>query len=127
MPRTYKPKNSTIPAKFQVNFITALDQRTDIAKALRRSYEYIIADLGGAEQVGHVKNALIQRFCWLEKILEDLETGMATGALSKSDVIAKWIQAVNSLSGLAKVLGIERSKAKSAWNVIDLEEAPNES
>ena len=52
-----------------------------------------------------MKNVLVERFVWLQAILESLEQEMAKGQVDKLGV---WIQAVNSLSGLAKTLGIER-------------------
>ena len=113
MPRKAKLKQP--PAKFKAGFLSELDGRTDLARALRANYQEIVDDVGGSAEVGHVKGALIERFCWLEAILQDIEQGMACGELSKTDAIGRWIQAVNSMSGLAKVLGIERKQ-----KVVDL-------
>ena len=75
---------------------------------LKANRDEIVADIGGETELSHVKSALIERFCWLEAILQDLEIGMAGGEIAKADALSKWIQGVNSLSGLAKVLGVER-------------------
>ena len=40
---------------------------------------------------------------------------MAQGQIDKSEALGKWIQAVNSLSGLAKVLGVERKARSMPW------------
>jgi hypothetical protein len=116
MPRIYKPKTSrknanhkptTLPVKFKPGFLSLLDGRTDLAKGLRANRDAIVADAGGPEEIGHVKNALVERFVWLEALLQSIEQEMANGAIDKLGV---WIQAVNSLSGLAKTLGIERQQ-----------------
>jgi hypothetical protein len=113
MPRKYQPKTdrknghrkpTSVPAKFKPGFLSTLDRRTDLAKALRANRDAIVRDVGGQEDVGHVKNALVERFCWLECVLQTIEQEMAGGNVDRLGV---WIQATNSLSGLAKVLGIE--------------------
>jgi hypothetical protein len=94
-----------------------LDKRTDLARALRANYDDIVLDIGGPADVGHVKAALIERFVWLEAILQTLEHEMAQGKIDKSEALGKWIQAVNSLSGLAKVLGVDRKARSMPWLV----------
>src|SRR5262249_24872825 len=70
MPRTYvkrcpdrkdhvSPKPQEVPAKFRTGFLAELDGRTDLAKALRANYDAIVADVGGKDDVGHVKAALV--------------------------------------------------------------------
>jgi hypothetical protein len=100
-------KPTTLPKKFQPGFLTTLDARTNIAKALRANRDEIVTDLGGLAEIGHIKLSLVERLCWLETVLQMLEDQMAGGAIDKLGV---WIQAVNSLSGLAKVLGVERQQ-----------------
>jgi hypothetical protein len=133
MPRRYVPKTDrknnshkvqSLPEKFRAGFLAALDGRTDLAKALRANYEQIVADVGGREDVGHVKSSLIERFCWLEAILQALETDMAKGAIDKAEALGKWIQAVNSLSGLAKVLGVDRKAKSMPWMTVPNTPAP---
>ena len=135
MPRVYKPKTNrkyghekptTLPTKFRAGFLAELDKRTELAKALRDYYASIVSDIGGPESIGHVKAALIERFCWLEAILQTLEHEMANGTINKSDALGKWIQAVNSLSGLAKVLGIERNPRQATWAKLDAMPTPTD-
>lgn len=111
-----KGKSPDIPAKFEPGFISKLDGRTDIAKALRRNYEEIVTDIGELNEISHVKRSLIERFCWLEALLQTLEHEMATGQIDKTEAIGRWIQAVNSLSGLAKVLGVEKKIRPPSYN-----------
>jgi hypothetical protein len=108
-------KPQTLPAKFKAGFLSELDKRTDLARALRTNYDDIVLDIGGVADVGHVKAALIERFVWLEAILQTLEHEMAQGKIDKGDALGKWIQAVNSLSGLGKVLGVERKARSMPW------------
>lgn len=116
MPRNYKKKTDreyaahkakTLPEKFEVGFLAAMDGREKTVKILYKNRSEIVADVGGESELSHVQNALIERFVWLEAILQTLEHDIATGVLPKSE-LGKWIQGVNSLTGLAKVLGIER-------------------
>jgi len=105
-------KKKAIPEKFKAGFLSTLDGRTELARALRDNYQNIVNDIGGKEDIGHVKSALIERFVWLEATLQTIEQDMATGAVERGESVGRWIQAVNSLTGLAKVLGIERRVPK---------------
>src|SRR5262245_21563039 len=116
-------KPQEVPAKFRTGFLAELDGRTDLAKALRANYDAIVADVGGKEDVGHVKAALVERFVWLEAILQTIEAGLVKGGIDKADALGKWIQAVNALSGLAKVLGVDRKARSMPW--IDIGKLPN--
>jgi len=113
--RNRSTKPQTLPDKFQAGFLSTLDGRTELARALRANRDAIVDDIGGPDEISHVKAALVERFVWLEAILQTIEHEMATGKINKSDTLGRWIQAVNSLSGLAKVLGIERKMASRPW------------
>lgn len=113
--RNAKTKPTTLPVKFRGGFLAAMDGRTDLAKALRANYEAVVADIGGADDVGRVKAALVERFVWLDAILRTIEHDLATGQADKAECLGRWIQAVNALSGLAKVLGIERKARSMPW------------
>jgi len=124
MPKRYKRKTNRpyvngkaqeVPAKFKAGFLATLDERTALAKSLRANYASIVADVGGRDDVGHVKNALVERFVWLEAILSTIESEMAAGTIDKGEALGRWIQAVNSLAGLAKVLGVERKARSMPW------------
>jgi hypothetical protein len=105
-------KPTTLPPKFKPGFLTTLDARTNIAKALRANRDEIVSDIGGLAEIGHIKLSLVERFVWLETVLQMMEDEMASGSI---DRLGTWIQAVNSLSGLAKVLGVDRKGADRPW------------
>ena len=54
-----------MPKTFSAGFLSALDGRTELARALRSNYSTVVADVGGVEEVSHVKSALVERFVWL--------------------------------------------------------------
>ena len=114
MPRKYQPKTDPEERPSEADDAAGQVQgRLPVAarrpdrprQGVRSNRDAIVSDVGGPDEVGHVKNALVERFVWLQAILESLEQEMAKGQVDKLGV---WIQAVNSLSGLAKTLGIER-------------------
>jgi hypothetical protein len=110
-----KHKPQSLPAKFKTGFLSALDGRTDLARALRANYQELVADLGGPDELGRVKRALVERFVWLEAILQTIEHELVSGEIDRSEALGRWVQAVNSLSGLAKVLGVERKLTSAPW------------
>src|SRR4051794_27760251 len=99
MPRNYVPKTDrknashkpqVLPVRFRAGFLAELDGRTDLAKALRANYEAIVEDVGGRDDVGHVKAALVERFVWLEAILQTIEHEMAQGKIDKGEALGRW-------------------------------------
>lgn len=117
----HKPK--ALPRTFTQGFLSALDGRTDLAKALRQNYEEIIEDVGGIGDVSRIKSCLVERFVWLKALLETLEHELALGIVKKEDVLTRWIQGVNTLSNLARTLGIEKKATARPWcNVQPAEE-----
>jgi hypothetical protein len=113
--RNRKTKITALPAQFQAGFLSQLDGRTDLSKALRANYESVMADIGGPDEVGHIKGSLVERFCFLEAVLQTLEHDLTTGAIGKAEALAKWIQAVNTFVGLARTLGVERKLNARPW------------
>jgi hypothetical protein len=129
-------KTTSLPEKFEPGFLAKLDGRTEISRLLHSNYLAIVADLGGESELSHIKLALVERFVFLEAVLCGIESQLAVAraAKAKNDVeaarkvevelIGRWIQAVNSLTGLAKTLGIER-RANNPWNAVDALRASN--
>lgn len=113
-------KSKKVPKSFKVGFLGDLDKRTEFAKVMRANYQAIVEDIGGADDLSHVKDVLAQRFVWLQAILESIETDMVKGTIDRGQALGKWIQAVNSLSGLAKVLGVEKRSSEQPWVSADL-------
>jgi hypothetical protein len=112
MPRTYTPKQRKLPEKFKPGFMSTLDHRSPIAKALRERFACIATDLGGINELSHIKASLLERFVFLEATISRLEAELATtnDAASASLILSRLIQASNSHLGLAKTLGLERFK-----------------
>ena len=107
-------KPTELPARYEPGFLQALDRRYTGTKGLKRRFEGIAEDLGGIDELSGIKLSLLERFIWLEATLVYLETVIATETDSKvvTKILPQWIQAVNSLLGIARTLGIER-QAKS--------------
>jgi hypothetical protein len=115
MPRKYVPKNPGLPSRYKAGFLNRLDRRTEVAKALQTNFDAIADDLGGRGELSHVKSSLVERFVFLEATLNRLENEMAMNPKDMGDAVGKWIQAVNALTGLAKVLGIDRKFSNAPW------------
>jgi hypothetical protein len=60
--------------------------------------------------------ALCERFVFLEFTLQNLEEKIAKNPKGADEFISKWIQACNSITGLAKTLGLER-RARTVSNL----------
>jgi hypothetical protein len=108
-----KPK--ALPRTFQQGFLASLDKRTDLAKALRSNYNEITDDIGGIGDVSRIKGSLIERYVWLEAVLQTLEHEMALGLVDKATVLSKWIVGVNTLTNLARTLGVEKKATARPW------------
>lgn len=108
-----QPKQNTLPAKYEKGFLSRLDGRTEIARELRQSFDEIVSDQGGIEGLSHVRRSLVERFCWLEAVLRSLELRIAEADKAETaDLLSRWIQALNSLVGLGRTIGIERRARK---------------
>ena len=109
-----RPKTTTLPEKFQTGFLSKLDGRYELAKELKASYSELCDDLGGLENLSHVKRTLAERFCWLSAILRSVEMQIAEskGKDDSGQLLARWIQGLNSLCGLSKCLGLQRQTRK---------------
>ncbi len=94
--------NSTLPQKYEPGFLRDMDRRTDIAKRLYAAYDAIVDDVGGTEELSHAKLALIERFVFLEAVIQTWETRIATNPKGTAKLLSRWIQAVNSLSRAGK-------------------------
>lgn len=111
-------KLSQLPEKYEAGFIRRLDKRTEVYQQLRSTFERIANEAGGKEQLTHTRLALIERFVFLEAALQAWEKRIVENPEHCDDLIGRWIQAVNSLTGLAKLIGLERSKK----NTIDVKD-----
>ncbi len=120
--RPYKPPAPKTPPKtaddvesLTPGFLSTMDGRTALVRNLRRNYETLLNDIGGAGEVSHIKASLAERFVFLESMLATLEQEIASGTLELDQAMGRWTQAVNSLVGLAKVLGPTRRANDAPW------------
>jgi hypothetical protein len=103
-------KNRTLPARYEPGFLRAMDRRTEIAQRLLAAYDAVVADAGGEENLTHTKLALIERFVFLEATVQAWEYAIATNPKGTEALVSRWVQAVNSLQGLAKLIGLTRTR-----------------
>ena len=110
--QSHKIQNK-LPDAFKPGFLSALDGRCDLSRTLRANYQAIVDDIG--DDCSHIKSSLVERYCWLECVLQTLEVEMAQGKQDKGECLGKWIQGCNALLGLSKTLGIERRSSSQPW------------
>jgi hypothetical protein len=115
---TSKRLLATIPDKYAPDFTERLDRRTSIAKAIRGRIEAIETDLGGADALSHARRSLVRRVVWLEAIVEHSEQKLAAG---EGIDLGGHTQAINTLLGLYRLLGLERRQrpARTLRDVMD--------
>jgi hypothetical protein len=113
-----EPKLTSIPERYRPDFVELLDGRTLIAQAIRGRIENIETDMGGSDRLSHARRSLVRRVVWLEAIIEHAEQRLANG---ESIDLGTHTQAINSLLGLYRTLGLERRTrpAKSLHEVMN--------
>ena len=103
------------PRQFEPQWLTALDGRTAIAQEMRRRFDEVASDLGGADSLSYLQRSLLSRYLFAEFWIQQREQEMAEG---QEVDIGKLVQASNNLVGLANKLGLER-RAKDVPNLAD--------
>jgi hypothetical protein len=104
---TARPKLTDLPAEYVPGFLRELDRRTDLFQRLNAAYVRIVDDAGGEEAMSRVKLSLIERFVFLNEMLERWELEIVTNRNDAAAALSRWVQAVNSLQGLARAIGIQ--------------------
>lgn len=99
-------KQNEIPHRYSHDWLEKLDGRTTLARAVNERYETLAADLGGIDALSYQKRSICKRAIWMEAIIEQQEAALARGEEVDQ---GKLTQAVNTLSGLWKTLGLERA------------------
>ena len=109
--RQMSAKNDTdgklkdVPASYRPDWLEAMDGRLGTVKVIKERLRALCDDLGGVDAMSYQRRSLAKRVVWLEAMLEQHEAALARG----EDVDAgRWTQAVNSLVGLLKTLGLDR-------------------
>ena len=106
-------KPMELPDKYRQGFLEDLDKRTLIYQSLQASYDAIMADVGGKGSLSHVQCCLVERFCFLEFVLRGIEVQIAEEKPKDiGPLVSRWVQALNSLVGLGKTIGLQRRAKK---------------
>lgn len=98
-------KSQDIPPRYNADWIESLDGRTSLARAVRSRLADLESDLGGHGALSYQRRSLSKRVVWMEAVIEQKESALARGEDVDQGSLT---QAVNSLIGLLKTLGLER-------------------
>jgi hypothetical protein len=74
-----------------------MDHRHSLPRALKANYSAIIADVGGRDDVSHIKNALAERSVWPEAILQTIEHEMSQGQVDKGLLLKAAVLAISEI------------------------------
>ena len=93
---------------FEPRFLEHMDGRTVAARMLRQRLAEIHADLGGEPSLSYAQKSLARQALWIESWLE---TQQHASTLGSTPDVGRMTQAVNTLLGLWRTLGLERRAA----------------
>jgi hypothetical protein len=96
-----------LPEKYEPGFLRKLDKDSEISRRLHKAFHAIVEDVSGDEPLSHIQFALIERFVFLEAMMQSWEAEIANNPSSHEKLLSRWIQALNTLQGLAGRIGIE--------------------
>lgn len=98
-------KQAEIPARYSHDWLERLDGRTRLAQAVNERYSALTLDLGGVDRLSYQRRSLCKRIVYMECIIEQQEA-----ALSRGEEVdqGRLTQAVNTLIGLLKTVGLDR-------------------
>jgi hypothetical protein len=102
---------TTLPDGYSADWVAKLDKRTKVARAVLARIGELESDAGGAESLSAARRSLIRHAAWLDAIVDSHELRLAAG--QQIDTGA-YTQALNSLLGLYRLLGLERRAKKAA-------------
>jgi len=98
-------KPQDLPDRYTPDWLEKLDGRTRLAQVVNDRLQILTTDLGGFDSLSYQQRSLAKRAIWMEAVIEQQEAALARG----EDVDqGKLTQAVNSLIGLLKTLGLHR-------------------
>ena len=98
-------KQDAVPNRYSADWLEKLDGRTAIARAVNERLAMLESDLGGRDAMSYQQRSLAKRAIWTEALIEQQESAVARGEEIDQ---GRLTQAVNSLIGLYKTLGLER-------------------
>ena len=100
---------ATIGTSYEPDFVERLDGRTKLAQVIPARIAAIESDMGGSESLSYARRSLVRRTVWMEAVVETLEQHLAKDV---SIDLGAYTQAINSLLGLYRLLGLERKGRK---------------
>lgn len=101
---------AALPDSYSADWIGKLDKRTRVARAVLDRIAELESDAGGSESLSAARRSLIRHAAWLDAVVESHELRLASG--QQIDTGA-YTQALNSLLGLYRLLGLERRAKKT--------------
>ena len=100
-------KAQEIQKNYSSDWLEKLDGRTRIAQVVNERMESLTVDLGGIAQLSYQQRSLVKRVVWLEAVIEQQEAAIARGEEVDQ---GRLTQAINSLIGLLKALGLTKKE-----------------
>lgn len=95
---------TSVPAKFDPNFIDRLSRRYSLARIVQGRRAELEAHCGG--DLSYVQRSMVKRLVWLELLTETYEQRVANGDVVDVGALT---QLNNTLKGLYKDLGLRRT------------------
>lgn len=111
-----KGKLTDLPQRYEPGFLQKLDRRRDLTQRLLATFGEIVDDAGGEDAQTRLRLSLCERFVFLEEVIRRWEAEIVTSPAKNEQLVSRWVQATNSLVGLARHIGLERR----LHNVVDL-------
>jgi len=99
-------KLTVLPGKYRPGFLSQLDRRYGLARLLHDEYEIVTNDLGG--DLSDIKTTLVERFIFLRYVTRTLEHKILTAKHLDTKLLGHLRHNIQILSGLGKLLGLER-------------------
>src|ERR1700677_1583024 len=96
---------AALPDSYSANWLPRLDKRTRVARAVLARIAEFESDAGGAEALSAARRSLLRHAAWLDALVDSHELRLASG--EQIDTGA-YTQALNSLLGLFRLIGLER-------------------
>lgn len=109
---------ATLPDSYSGDWLMKIDKRTKTARAVLGRIGELEADAGGAESLTAARRSLIRHAAWLDAIVDSHEIRLVAGDTIDTGA---YTQALNSLIGLYRLIGLERKtkRARSLGEIIE--------
>ena len=108
-----------LPNKYQEHWLGTLDCRTKLFFNTNETYQRIILDLGGFENISRIEQSLIERFVYVEFLIRKLESEGTNG--DEQEFLETYLKLSNSLNSISAKLGC----AKRSSGVSELSKIVN--